>query len=366
MLGRSAWGLFWMFRYLERAENTARMLDAGFRMALTRGLSAASDEWRSVLITLGLEEAFAATGLDHTGHIITNFVLRSPENADSVLAMMENARTNARMVRTAITREVWEATNESWMILKDLLARPVREADLGEVLDTIRRQTMLVRGAMEGTMLRNDIYNFAYMGTHIERADNTARILDVKYHVLLPSLAWVGSRLDNAQWEMVLRSVSGERAFRWMNAGALDPKGIAEFLILDGRFPRSLAFAMTSWPATWRVSPMAMARRRPRTSCCVRRMPDCSRPALRRSSNLACTSSSPSSSTPTARSPTPSPPITASPSKAGAASCASPSATPRAIASMLRRVTGCSACGCARANARCRMCWNGRWPWMAQ
>ncbi|WP_068090580.1 alpha-E domain-containing protein [Novosphingobium rosa] len=242
MLGRSAWGLFWMFRYLERAENTARMLDAGFRMALTRGLSAASDEWRSVLITLGLEEAFAATGLEHSGHIITNFVLRSPENADSVLAMMENARTNARMVRTAITREVWEATNESWMILKEVLSRPVREADLGEALDTIRRQTMLVRGAMEGTMLRNDIYNFAYMGTHIERADNTARILDVKYHVLLPSLAWVGSRLDNAQWEMVLRSVSGERAFRWMNAGALDPKGIAEFLILDGRFPRSLAF----------------------------------------------------------------------------------------------------------------------------
>lgn len=242
MLGRSAWGLFWMFRSLERAENTARLLDAGFRMALTRGLSASSEEWRSVLITLGLDGDFAATGADYTGPVVTNFVLRSPDNTASVLCMIEQARTNARMVRTALTREVWEATNESWMVLNALLARPVVESSLGEVLDTIRRHTTLVRGAMEGTMLRNDIFNFARMGTHIERADNTARILDVKYHVLLPSLAWVGSALDNAQWEMVLRSVAGERAFRWMNAGALDPKGIAEFLILDARFPRSLAF----------------------------------------------------------------------------------------------------------------------------
>jgi hypothetical protein len=127
------------------------------------------------------------------------------------------------------------------------------------VLDTIRRQTTLVRGAMEGTMLRNDIFNFARMGTHLERADNTARILDVKYHVLLPSLAWVGSRLDNAQWEMVLRSVAGERAFRWLNAGALEPKGIAEFLILDGRFPRSLAFCYNKLASNMAGWPMAMA-----------------------------------------------------------------------------------------------------------
>ena len=242
MLGRSAWGIYWMFRYLERAENTARLLDAGFRMALTRGRKTASDEWRSVLITLGLDADFGKKHGDYTGQLVANYILRDKDNADSVLSMIEGARTNARMVRTAITREVWEATNECWMVLNALLARPVKEGGLGEVLDTIRRQTTLVRGAMEGTMLRNDIFNFARIGSHIERADNTARILDVKYHVLLPSLAWVGSRLDNAQWEMVLRSVAGERAFRWLNAGALDPRGIAEFLILDGRFPRSLAF----------------------------------------------------------------------------------------------------------------------------
>lgn len=242
MLGRSANGIFWMFRYLERAENTARLLEAGFRMALTRGASAAREEWRSVLITTSQDHVFAATGSDYTGAAVTNFILRDRDNANSVLRMVEQARTNARMVRTAITREVWEATNESWMILRDLLARPVREPGLGGVLAAIRRQSTLVRGAMEGTMLRNEIFNFARIGTFIERADNTARLLDVKYYVLLPSVAWVGSSLDNAQWETVLRSVAGERAYRWLNAGTMDPRGIARFLILDGRFPRSLAF----------------------------------------------------------------------------------------------------------------------------
>lgn len=242
MLGRSANGVFWMFRYLERAENTARLLDAGFRLALTRGDGASADEWRSVLITTGLDRHFAARGTDFGGPQVCNYILRDRDNPGSVLAMMEAARTNARMVRTAITREVWEATNESWMTLRDMLSRPVRDTNLGEMLSTIRRQSTLVRGAMEGTMLRNEIFNFARIGTFIERADNTARILDVKYHVLLPSVAWVGSSLDHVQWETVLRSVAGDRAYRWLNAGTMDARGIAEFLVLDGRFPRSLAF----------------------------------------------------------------------------------------------------------------------------
>ena len=243
MLGRSAWGIFWMARYLERAENTARLLDAGFRMALTRGDAHVRDEWKSVMIALGFDEPFAEKGGEFTGAAVSNYILRDTENPNSVLAMIDYARTNARSVRTAITREVWEATNETWMILREALARPARESNLGELLDPIRRQTTLVRGAMEGTMLRNDIFSFARIGTHIERADNTARIIDVKYNILLPGTDWVGSRLDISQWEMVLRAVGGERAFRWLNAGALDPKGIAEFMILDGRFPRSLAYS---------------------------------------------------------------------------------------------------------------------------
>jgi uncharacterized alpha-E superfamily protein len=287
MLGRSANGIFWMFRYLERAENTARLLDAGFRLALTRGQSVAREEWRSVLVTTGQDAAFLKHHGEYAGPLVTNFILRSPENPGSVLAMFEGARTNARSVRTAITREVWEATNESWMELSDLLSRPVRAGSVGEVLTAIRRQSTLVRGAMEGTMLRNEIFNFARIGTFVERADNTARILDVKYHVLLPSAGWVGSTLDNTQWETVLRSVSGERAYRWLNAGRMDARGITEFLLLDGRFPRSLAFCYEKLPA----SRANMATRPRRTNCCAMPARDCTRAPPNRSSISGCTNS---------------------------------------------------------------------------
>ena len=243
MLGRSANGIFWLFRYLERAENISRLIEAGFRMALTRSASDATDEWRSLIVTLGLRQAFEARhGKEYTGPNVFNFILRDKDNPGSILAITEEARTNARMVRGGITREVWESVNDGWMQLREALARPVTETRLGAVLDLVRRQSTQVRGAMEGTMLRNEIYNFARMGSFIERADNTARILDVKYYVLLPSVSYVGSSLDNVQWENVLRSVAGERAYRWLNAGRMDPRGIAEFLILDERFPRSLAF----------------------------------------------------------------------------------------------------------------------------
>ncbi len=242
MLGRTANGVFWMFRYLERAENTARLLEAGFRMALTRDAATSEEEWRSVILTAGQKVAYEKVNGTYTGIQVWNFLLRDKANPGSVLAMVEGARTNARAVRTALTREVWEVVNENWMLLREMLSRPVREAALGNVLASIRRQAKLVRGAMDGSMLRNEIFNFARVGTYLERADNTARILDVKYYLLLPSLSWVGSSLDNAQWETVLRAVAGDRAYRWLNAGASDPRGIAQFLILDGRFPRSLAF----------------------------------------------------------------------------------------------------------------------------
>jgi uncharacterized alpha-E superfamily protein len=242
MLGKTANSIFWMFRYLERAENTARLLEAGFRMALTRGVEAANEEWRSVIVTLGERQAYDALHAEYTGTQVCNFVLREKENSQSVLAMIEMARSNARSARTSITAEVWESVNEAWMTMRDMLNRPVRESNLGPVLAEIRKVATLVRGATYGSMLRNEIYHFARAGTYLERADNTARILDVKYYLLLPSLAYVGSSLDTGQWDTVLRSLSAERAYRWLNAGRMDPRGIAEFLILDRRFPRSLAF----------------------------------------------------------------------------------------------------------------------------
>lgn len=242
MLGRTANGLFWMFRYLERADNIARLIEAGFRMAMTRDTIDAEDEWRSVLITAGLQQAYEEHHDAYPGSQVFNFMLRDRDNPGSVLAIIDRARTNARMVRTALTREVWEATNESWMRWTAMLSRPVRDTGLPAVLECIHRDSLLLRGAMLGTMLRNEIFNFTRLGMFVERAENTARILDVKYYVLLPSVSHVGSSLDNVQWDNVLRSVAAERAFRWLNAGRTHPRKIAEFLICDARFPRSLTY----------------------------------------------------------------------------------------------------------------------------
>jgi len=241
MLGKTAGGLFWMFRSLERSENTARLLDAGLRMALTRAASA-QEEWTSIVAASGSAEHFVKLHDDYNASNVIDYLLRNTDNPGSVISVIDNARSNARLVRTALTREVWESTNECWMTLKSLLKNPISETDLPDTLSVIRKQSSLVRGALHGTMLRNDVYDFARLGTFVERADNTARILDVKYYILLPSASYVGSSLDNMQWESILRSVSAQRAFRWLNPGTVNPTSIADFLIRDRRFPRSLAF----------------------------------------------------------------------------------------------------------------------------
>lgn len=241
MLGKTAAGLFWMFRYLERSENGARLLEAGFRIALTRSATA-SAEWKSILATSGALAEYETGHDDYDSGRVINFLLRDTSNPASVICNVKAARDNARLVRTALTREVWEATNEAWITLQALLARPVRERDLPDVLSVIRQQKAVVRGAMAGTMLRNDGYNFARLGMFLERADNTARILDVKYYLLLPSFAQIGSSLDQVHWETILRSVSARRAYRWLNGTDISPMKVAEFLILHPQMPRSLAF----------------------------------------------------------------------------------------------------------------------------
>jgi len=241
MLGKTAAGLFWMFRYLERAEATARLLDAGFRIALTRAGSSRS-EWESVLTTVGQIKAFKERHGEATSSKVMEFLLSDRDNPSSIICMVKAARDNARAVRIALTREVWEATNESWMTLDKLLVGKFPEADLPDVLTTIRQQNALVRGATTGTMLRNDGFNFVRLGTFIERADNTARILDVKYYLLLPSISQVGSQLDIKQWETILRSVSALRSYTWLHGATVNPRDIAQFMILHEQMPRSLGF----------------------------------------------------------------------------------------------------------------------------
>ncbi len=241
LLGRTANGLYWMNRYIERAENMARLIDAGLRMALTRNESDA-EEWTSVIMSSGVEAGYRSKHDEFNAANVCDYLLRDTENSSSVLSSIETARMNARMVRTALTRETWESINDAWMSFRRMLSGPLDEREVPKVLDAIKRETAQIRGAFHGTMLRNEIYDFSQLGIFIERADNTARILDVKYYVLLPSISWVGSSMDNYQWESILRSVSAHRSYRWVYDAAYKPTNIAEFLVLSRRMPRSLAF----------------------------------------------------------------------------------------------------------------------------
>src|SRR6478609_5484102 len=241
MLGRTANGLYWMFRYIERAENIARLVDAGLRMSLTRS-DAGDDNWDGVLQSAGVRELYDETHSKLTGPDAIDYMLRDRQNTSSVMSCIDFGRNNARMVRTALTRETWEATNEFWIELKDLLSKRLKPADLPQAIDVIKHRAGLIRGALHGSMLRNELYNFARIGTFIERADNTSRILDVKYYVLLPAVSAVGTSIDNVQWESILRSVSAHRSYSWAYDGEYRATNIADFLILNGQMPRSLAY----------------------------------------------------------------------------------------------------------------------------
>jgi uncharacterized alpha-E superfamily protein len=260
MLGKTAGGLLWMARYLERSEQAARLVEAGQRIALTRSM-ATEDEWASIISTAAAREPFLGLHQSYTAASVVDFLLRERANPSSVCSALVAARNNARLVRTALTREVWEAINVCWLTVTDALRKPIELTALPGLLELIKQQCALVRGAMHGTMLRNEIYNFVRVGTFLERSDNTARILDVKYYVLLPEVSAVGSSLDNVQWETILRAASAERSFRWLHGADTSPIDIASFLILDRRMPRSLAFCYgklvdnLSWLDSERIEP---------------------------------------------------------------------------------------------------------------
>jgi len=230
-----------MSRYLERAENIARLIDVGFRMSLTRAV-ATDEDWDGVLQSAGVREVYGEKSDKVTAADAIDFLLRGKSNPSSVLNCMESGRNNARMVRTALTRESWESINESWLEIKQLLTKRVTQATLLDVIDAIKRRIALMRGTFSGTQLRDETYNFSMLGSFIERADNTARILDVKYYVLLPSLMHVGTSIDNIHWQSILRSVSAHRSYSWVYDSEYKPANIAHFLILNRRMPRSLAF----------------------------------------------------------------------------------------------------------------------------
>jgi len=242
MLSRTADSLFWLARYMERAENVARIVLVGHRMAsMARSLGSAGNEWRSTLIAAGCEPGFLEKyGGEAAGPDVIRYLVHDSDNSSSILSCLETARRNARAVRTALTADMWDALNDTWLRARALAAEGGTGDRLAGFLDWVKERSQLFSGAYAGTMLRNDAFHFTRLGTFIERADNTARILDVKYHVLLPQGEGVGGALDYSQWQAILRSVSALRAYHWVYHQRLQPWLVAELLILRPEMPRSL------------------------------------------------------------------------------------------------------------------------------
>ncbi|MCE1238012.1 MAG: alpha-E domain-containing protein [Hyphomicrobiales bacterium] len=243
MLSRTADSLFWLSRYVERAENTARIIDAAARLAtLPSGYGASTNEWESALSASGTLAAFKEVyGEEPTPESAIDFLAFSPANPSSIKSCLETARFNARAVRTALTAEMWETINSAWLELKDY---GPGELDLGQLSDFLRfvkRTSLAFDGSAYRTMLRNDAYWFTRLGVFVERSDATARLLDVKYHVLLPPEAHVGGGIDYFQWSAVLRAVSAQTSYHWVYRQSLKPWLVADLMILNSQMPRSLA-----------------------------------------------------------------------------------------------------------------------------
>ena len=241
MLGRTANDLFWMARYMERAENMARLLEVGYRIALLpREGGRRDEEWLSTLRSAGCDKHYVCKyGACSTGNVV-NFMLFDGDNPSSVYASLAAARRNARAQRTAITREMWESLNSAWIEFSTIDAPALTSNELPPLFDWIKERSALFRGALLNTILRNDTFYFSQLGTFLERADNTARILDVKYYVLLPHSELVGGEIDSVQWAAILRSVSAHRSYRWVYKDSYKPWNIADYLILNRQMPRSL------------------------------------------------------------------------------------------------------------------------------
>ncbi len=242
MLSRTASNLYWMGRYLERADFTARLIEATQRLAaLPSSYGGASNAWQSALAATWMTHAHAERGLAVDEHHVSEFLTLDPANPSSIRSCLEVARANARAVRTALTEEAWEAINTAWLEVSRYGTRLDSREALGPLLELVKHSVAAYDGAAQRTMLRGDAFWFVNLGSAIERADNSARLLDVKYHLLLPRGESVGGSLDYFQWTTILRTVSAMTAYRWVYRDSVKPWLVADLLILNRQIPRSLA-----------------------------------------------------------------------------------------------------------------------------
>lgn len=251
LLARHADNLFWIGRYIERAETQARLLEVGSRNALIPNTSGGfRNEWESIISAAGANTGFLQKyGEDIRQRNIESYLFFDEDNSSSVFSCILAARENARIVRTALTSQTWDALNSALQEIRELKRTERSKLSINDLIDWTLRQAALIRGTIEDTQLRIDGYDFLNIGLYLERGDSTARLLDVKYFVLLPEIGYVGSGLDNYQWRTILRAMSAHRAFNWAYGGEVTPRKIADFLILNRKSPRSLITSAeeTNW-----------------------------------------------------------------------------------------------------------------------
>lgn len=242
MLSRAAASLYWIGRHIERADFTARLIEAAIQFDLLP-FTETQNDWTSAVQASGTSHLFSEDLSSSDKESVTFFLAFDHNNPSSILSCLEKARNDARAVRNALTRECFETLNEAWLGFRTR-ARDARAGDIEPFLDWVKETVRTFEGSLHRTMLRNEPFWFVRLGAAIERADNTARLLDVKYHVLLPQGERVGGALDQAQWTALLRSVSAVTAYRWIYREGLQPWLIADLMLLREEMPRSLAACM--------------------------------------------------------------------------------------------------------------------------
>ncbi len=241
MLSRTADSLYWLSRYIERAENLARILGVAERLAtLPSAYAGASSEWESAIATAGCGEAFYNSYSQATRANVIEYIVASEANPSSIRICVETARTNARSVRTALTTEMWEIINGLWHEVQKFKLKNIDPSQLAKFLAIIQEASLRFDGAAYRTMLRTDHFRFQRIGMFLERSDNIARLMDVKYHVLLPETEPVGGGLDYFQWSAILRAVGALTSYNWVYRDNVKPWLVADFMILRPEQPRSL------------------------------------------------------------------------------------------------------------------------------
>ena len=242
MLSRTADNLYWLSRYAERADFVARILDAALRLAsLPSSYGGQRNEWEGAVSVAGDRQEFRRLYDAADEYTVRDFLAFSRNNPSSIRSCIEIARENARAVRTALTAEMWDSINGAWLELQKMKPGDMTREEFVEFLDWVKGVSLAFDGSAYRTMLRNDAFWFTRLGLAIERADNTARILDVKYHLLLPETERVGGSLDYFQWTTILREVSAVTAYHWVYRQSVKPWLVADLLILNRQLPRSLA-----------------------------------------------------------------------------------------------------------------------------